>query len=43
MENNNIGKVWRNCEKNSVKKNVEKNRVGKVWKTIIPGESVEKL
>jgi hypothetical protein len=26
-----------------VKKNVEKNRVGKVWKTIIPGESVEKL
>jgi hypothetical protein len=26
-----------------VKKNVEKNIVGKVWKTITPGESVEKL
>jgi hypothetical protein len=43
VKNNNIRKVWRNCEKNSVKKNVEKNIVGKVWKTITPGESVEKL
>jgi hypothetical protein len=25
--------VWRNCEKNNVKKNVEKNIVGKVWKS----------
>jgi hypothetical protein len=43
VENNNIGKVWRNCEKNNVKKNVEKNIVGKMWKTITPWESVEKL
>jgi hypothetical protein len=33
VENNNIRKVWRNCEKNNVKKNVEKNIVGKVWKS----------
>ncbi len=29
--NNNMGKVWKKCEKNSGK-NVEKNIVRKVWK-----------
>ncbi len=43
VENNNMGKVWKNCEKNSVGKmwkeqcgeNVEKNIVRKVWKRIL--------
>jgi len=30
VENNNMQKVWENCEKNSVEKNIVK----KVWKTI---------
>ncbi len=38
-----MGKLWKHCEKNSVKKYVEKNSVGKVWKTITHGKSVEKL
>ncbi len=32
MENNNMGKLWKNCEKNSVETYVEKNRVGKCGK-----------
>jgi hypothetical protein len=39
VENNNMGKLWKNCEKNSV----EKNSMGKVWKIITHGNSVEKL
>jgi hypothetical protein len=39
VENNNMGKLWKNCEKNSV----EKNSMGKVWKLITHGKSVEKL
>jgi hypothetical protein len=47
VENNNIGKVWRNCEKNNVKKNgkeycgksVENNstlgKCGKVVKRVV--------
>jgi hypothetical protein len=38
-----MGKLWKNCEKNSVEKNVEKNSMGKVWKIITHGNSVEKL
>ncbi len=34
-----MGKLWKNCEKNSV----EKNSMGKVWKIITHGNSVEKL
>ncbi len=34
-----MGKLWKNCEKNSV----EKNSMGKVWKIITHGKSVEKL
>jgi hypothetical protein len=30
VENNNMGKLWKNCEKNSVEKYVEKNSMGKV-------------
>jgi hypothetical protein len=43
VENNNMGKVWRHCENNSVQKNVENNSKGKVWKTITLGKSVERL
>ncbi len=39
----NCGKLWKNCEKTSVEKYVEKNSMGKVWKIIIHGKSVEKL
>jgi hypothetical protein len=42
VENNNMGKLWKNFEKNSVEKYVEKNSMGKVWKTITHGKSVEK-
>ncbi len=35
VENNNMGKLWKNCEKNSV----EKNSMGKVWKILTHGNS----
>ncbi len=38
-----MGKLWKNCEKNSVENYVEKNSMGKVWKIITHGNSVEKL
>ncbi len=38
-----MGKLWKNCEKTSVEKYVEKNSMGKVWKIITHGHSVEKL
>ncbi len=41
VENNNMGKLWKNCEKNSVEKYVEKNSMGKVWKNC-EKNSVEK-
>jgi hypothetical protein len=43
VENNNMGKVWKDCEKNSVEKYVEINSIGKVWKTITHGKSVENV
>jgi hypothetical protein len=39
VENNNTGKLWKNCEKNSVEKYVENNSMGKVWKIITHGNS----
>jgi hypothetical protein len=38
-----MGKLWKNCEKNSVEKYVEKSSMGKVWKIITHGKSVEKI
>ncbi len=43
VENNKMGKLWKNCEKNIVEKYAEKNSMGKVWKIITHEKSVEKL